>query len=57
MCQVHSRLFQEGLVTLKVPQGEETSGPWLGGPSAVWCLGPQGNSVESSFSASLVALR
>ena len=29
----------------------------LGGPSVVWVLGPWGNSIESSFSASQVALR
>ena len=31
MCQTYSRLFQEGLMTPKFPQGEETSSPWLGG--------------------------
>ena len=31
MCQMHSRLFQEGLVTLKFPQGEEASSPQFGG--------------------------
>ena len=31
MCQVYSRLFWEWLVTLKFPQGEETSSPWFGG--------------------------
>ena len=29
MCQVHSRLFLEWLITLEFPQGEETSSPWL----------------------------
>ena len=45
MCQVHSRLFQDWLVTLKFPQGEEASILGLGGPSALWVLGPQGNSI------------
>ena len=31
MCQAHSRLFLEWLVTLEFPQGEEASSPWLGG--------------------------
>ena len=57
MCQVDSKLFWKWLVTLKFPQGEEASSPWFGGPSAVCVLELWGNSIESSFSASLVALR
>ena len=56
MCQADSRLFQKCLVTLKFSQGEEASSPWFGGPSAVLVLELQGNSMESSFSASLAAL-
>ena len=56
-CAKCTASFPGGLVTLEFPQGEETSSPWVGGPSAVWVLRPQGNSIESSFSASWVALR
>ena len=57
MCQEDCRLFWKWLVTIKFSQGEEASSPWFGGQSAAWVLELQGTSIESSFSASLVALR
>ena len=59
MCQADmTGFFESGWVSLNFSQGEEASSPWFGmGLSAVWFLEPQGNSIESSFSASLVALR
>ena len=38
MCQMHSRLFRDGLVALEFPQGEETSSPWFG--RSISCLSP-----------------
>ena len=38
MCQMHSRLFWDGLVALEFPQGEETGSPWFG--RSISCLSP-----------------
>ena len=39
MCQAHSRLFQEGLVTLSFLRGKKLVVLGLGEPSVVWVLG------------------
>ena len=38
MCQIHSRLFWDGLVALEFPQAEESGSPWFG--RSIVCLSP-----------------
>ena len=47
--------FESGWLALSFLKGK--SSPWFGGPSAVGVLELQRNSIESSLSASLAALR
>ena len=57
MHQMLTRLFQDGLVALEFPQGEETGSPWFGRSNSCQVLGPWGNSMESSFLVSQVAFK
>ena len=57
MCQMHNRLFWDGLDALEFPWGEKLVALDLGEVSVACVLGPQVNSMESSFLASQVALR
>ena len=49
--------FESGWLPLSFLKGKKLVVLCLGGPSAAWVLELQGNSIESSFSASLVTLR
>ena len=53
MCQIHRRLFGDGLVALEFPQGEETGSPWFGRSISCLCPGPPGQ-LHGVFPLSLL---
>ena len=57
LSQAYGGFLHERLAALQFPQGKEARGLGLEGPSVAGALGLWDNSIESSFSAFLAALR